>query len=153
MATSQAPTLIDAIVTALQAAPELVDVRVIDGPIVADEAPQDWIFVGYDGNPEGDFGSVSTDQEWAGIGAKRRDESIAVVCSVVATRQLTDIKSARDRAYALFAVVEDTLREDPSMGMPPPTVAEVTVPTLHQEPTDQGMQARLTFTVACQTRI
>ncbi|MEU0041318.1 hypothetical protein ABZ063_47185, partial [Streptomyces sp. NPDC006333] len=69
MPTSRVPALIDALVSALQAAPDLSTVRVVDGPLVTDSAAREWVFVGYDGDDEGDFITAATIQEWAGLGA------------------------------------------------------------------------------------
>lgn len=153
MGTSQVPTLITNVLAALQASADLAGVQVIDGPVVEDSPATDWVFVGYDGDPGGDFEAANSAQNWVGIGAKRKDEDIAITCAVVASRGDTNVPAARSRAYVLMAAVENALRIDVSLGMPPPTVVEVTAETLYQEQTDSGIQARIPFSVMARTRI
>lgn len=154
MGTSQVPALISAVVTALSADPGMAGVLVNDGPIVtAQQAGTDWVFVGYDGDPQGEMEAASATQEWAGLGAKRKDEQIDLVCAVVAGRGDTNVAAARSRAYVLLGVVEDILRADPSLGFDPPTVFEMSAGVLYQEQTTGGIQARIPFTVSGRTRI
>lgn len=151
--TSQVPTLITNVLATLQAWPDLAGVQIIDGPVVQDSPLTDWVFIGYDGDPAGDFEAASTAQSWVGIGAKRKDEDIVLNCGIVASRGDTNVPAARSRAYVLMAAVETALRVDLSLGMPPPTVIEVAAEALYQEQTDAGIQARIPFSVAARTRI
>lgn len=150
---SRVPDLIDALVAALQASSALNGVKVVDGPIVTDSAAREWVFIGYDGDEEGDFTTATTQQEWAGIGAKKKNEDIVLTSSILVQRGSVDVRSCRIRTYELFAAVEGVLRADPSLGFPTPTVCAVTEHTFHQEQTPDGLQGRLPFTVTCTTRI
>lgn len=153
MGTSRVPDLIDAFVPRLEASPDLSTVKVVDGPLVTDSAAQEWLFVGYDGDEEGDFIAATTQQEWAGLGAKKKNEDIVLTCAILVQRGSTDVRSCRVRTYEIFAAVESVLRADPSLGFSTPTVCAVTEHTFHQEQTPDGIQGRLPFTVTCTTRI
>ncbi|MEU8717482.1 hypothetical protein [Streptomyces sp. NPDC048663] len=153
MPTSRVPDLIDALTAGLGGWPDLATVKVVDGPLVTDSASEEWLFVGYDGDSEGDFVTATTQQEWAGIGAKKKTEEIVLTCSILVQRGSTDVRSCRARTYEIFAAVESFLRADPGLGFSTPTVCAVGEHTFHQEQTEAGMQGRLPFTVTCTTRI
>jgi hypothetical protein len=155
MASSRIPATIDALLSSWRTAPSLSADNVIDGPKVG-SLPREVVFVGYDGDPEGDFTVAESEQEWAGLGAKRRDEEFDVVCSIVVTRGDSDVKGARDRGFAIQALLEDKLRSDPSLGMPGDTLpftAEFRPVSVHLEPTAQGFQVRVVFNVHVKTRV
>ncbi|MFF9097564.1 hypothetical protein ACF1AX_31135 [Streptomyces sp. NPDC014802] len=154
MASSRVPQLIDAFVAALQAAPGLAGVQVVDGPLVSASTATDWVFVGYDANPEGEFNTAFTTQTWAGLGAKAKNEDIALTCAVLVQRGSTDVRACRVRTFEVFAQVEAVVRADPSLGLPPPTVCSISETTFYTEQTERGVQGRLPFTlVTSPTRI
>ncbi|MCT9932449.1 hypothetical protein N5079_19800 [Planotetraspora sp. A-T 1434] len=150
--TSRAPAVIDALVALLQAAPGLSGVTVFDGPTVTAASIRDLITVGWDGDDDNDE-AVQSDQAWAGLGAKSKDETLLITCAAIAWRGETDVKPVRDRAYALVGEVETALRSDPSLGFPPPTTVAFATGNAYQRQTDGGAEARVVFTVAVQTRI
>ena len=141
--------MIDALVGRWSADVELSEAEVTDGPQVTDSAAQDWILVGFDGDPGGSFQAAVTQQDWAGL-SSQRGERIALTVAVVASRGDTDVKAARDRVYALARVLEDDLRADPSVGLSA-LQAAVDSSALHQEQTQSGVQARLLLTLGCDT--
>lgn len=143
---------IDALYDVLIAADLGVDVW--DGPIVSGNTG-DAIYVGYAADPEGDGQAGQVSQEWAGIGKKSRDESGVIVCAAVALVGNSDArwKPVRDRAKALIESVGQVLRADPSLGLPPPCVAELQPGEYFQENGPDGYQARFVFTVHIQTRV
>lgn len=151
--TSRVPAVIDALVALFYAAPALDDVKVVDGPIVTNDPLPQAVFVGYDGDPEGDGEAVSFTQAWASIGQKARDETFTVTCAVAAWKGSTKVKPVRDLAYELLAAVENTLRADPSLGQPPPTVVAFASGSLIQSQKHGGIEVRIPFQVAVQTRI
>lgn len=153
MATSRVPDLIDALVKALQASPALSTVKVVDGPLVTDSAAQEWVFVGYDGDDQGDFTTASTRQDWAGIGAKKKNEDITLTCAILVQRGSTDVRACRVRTFGILAAVEDVLRADPSLGLGTPTVCSIAETTFHTEQTAGGVQGRMPLTLTCSTRI
>jgi hypothetical protein len=148
MATSRVPATIDALVALFTAA----GLTTWDGPLVTGDY-QPAIHVGYDGDPEGDFKAVDADQEWAGIGAKSRDEEFDVICCAITVSGNSDIRSAREAAFAMLAVVENALRVNPSLGQAPPFVAAYRPAAVHTEPTAAGWSVRAVFNVHVKTRI
>ena len=56
------------------------------------------------------IGATTGDQEWAQIGGRKRDEDYTVELYVLVARPGDTALEAMDRAWELFAVVEDTLR-------------------------------------------
>lgn len=148
MATSRVPATIDALVAMLTAA----DLNVHDGPLVTgDFSPAVW--VGYDGaGSDSELRSASSTQSWAELGAKRRNEVFDIICAVNALVGTTN-SDARNAVYALYSTVETVLRSNPSMGQTPPFVAEIAAGDLYTEPTENGVQCRLVFTVHVTTRI
>lgn len=151
MAHSRAPAAIDALRVALEDRPGLAETPVYDGPFVTDD-PSDAIYLGYDGDPEGGFEAVIGDQEWAGIGARARRETFRITCAVVVVDGDGDVAQAREAVYRLFGEIEDALRAEPSLGLPPPTTVAVVSPALFIEPLN-GVQARLVFAVEVTTRV
>jgi hypothetical protein len=150
---SRIPELIDAFVAALEASVDLAGVKVVDGPLVSDSAASEWVFVGYDADPEGDFVTASTTQQWAGLGAKAKSEDIQLAGAVLVRLGSTAVKACRNRTFEVFGAVEATLRADPSLGLPSPTVCGISETAFHTEQTDRGVQGRLPFTLTCTTRI
>ncbi|MFI7643740.1 hypothetical protein [Nonomuraea sp. NPDC049400] len=152
--TSRAPTVIDALVALFDAAPALDGVKVIDGPIVTNDPLHKAVFVGYDGDPENDGGeAVTFSQDWASIGQKAKDETFTVQCAVAAWKGSTKVKPVRDLAYSLLAAVENTLRADPSLGQPPPTIVAFASGALIQAQRQSGIECRIPFQIAVRTRI
>lgn len=138
---------IDTIVTILRTA----GANVVDGwEPVGDIL--DFVFVGYDGDPEGELLAAAGDQDWAGIGTKKRDESFDIACAVVSKYSADPPKTARDRVKAQFTLVESAILADPSLGLPGQVqycIADVHPIQLFAE---QG-QYRLTFVIRVQTRV
>ncbi|MGH3672194.1 MAG: hypothetical protein ACRDSH_16430 [Pseudonocardiaceae bacterium] len=152
MSSSRAPAAVDALVAAVTAG--LPNSPVWDGPVPSGDY-RDGVFIGYDGDPLGERESLASTQDWAGIGAKKRTETIDILCAVVAVDGDGVPKKARDAAYALLAAVENVLRADPSLAQTPtPFIAAVTTPRLLWDWLETaGLQARITFTVHIETRI
>lgn len=149
MAPSRIPATIDALVAAFTAA----GLKTWDGPFVTgDYAPA--VHVGYDGDPEGEFQAVEPDQEWAGLGAKARDEEFDVICCVTLSSGDSDVRTARVAAFAILATVETTLRANPSLGQSPPFVAAFKPGAVHIQPDENvGFSLRAVFNVHVKTRI
>lgn len=127
--------------------------NVFRGPFVTgDIRPSIW--VGYDGDPEGDFKTADPDQEWAGVGNKARDEEFDIVCAVTALIGDQNIDLAWDAVDALLTIVEDALRADPSLGQTPtPYTAEYRAGPWYTEPTETGWQVRVVFYVHVKARL
>lgn len=148
---SRAPAVVDAIYTLVDAAAP-AGVRVFDGPLV-DGDPGDAIHIGYDADPDSTGEAVTSTQEWAGLGAKKRDETVVVTGAIYLLNGAADPRAARVRGYELLAVVEDALHPLPALGLPPPTRAGVTSSRLFYIPSeDTGLEVWLGFTITVQTR-
>ncbi|MER7063960.1 hypothetical protein [Streptomyces albidoflavus] len=147
------PDVIDALVALFGAAPALAGVKVVDGPLVTNDPLPQAVFVGYDGDPEGEGQAADMSQEWAAIGQKARDESFTVTCAVAAWKGSTTVRPIRLRAFELLAAVEDALRADPALGLSPPTVVAFASGSLVQSQRQSGVEVRIPFQIAVKTRI
>ncbi|WP_435643364.1 hypothetical protein ACR9VJ_18120 [Streptomyces sp. H49] len=145
---SRVPEVIDALVALGQAeaAAELAGVQVTDGPEVTGSGASDWLIIGFDGDPDGDFRAAQTVGGWAGLGSGR-EEQWQVTVAAIASRGDTEVRAARERAYEIGARVEAWLRADPSLGLRS-LEAAIEASQLTQDQTDQGVQAVLLLTVA-----
>ncbi|ODA69515.1 hypothetical protein [Streptomyces sp. AVP053U2] len=142
---SRVPEILDALV-ALGRADALLDgVRVSDGPEVTDTSAKDWLIVGFDGDPSGDFQAAQTVGGWAGLGTGR-EEQFQVMVAAIAQRGDTDVRAARQRAYEIGGRVEAWLRTDPSLGL---ASLEAAIEGTHlaQPQTASGAQVVLLLTV------
>ncbi len=148
------PAAIDAIVAALQGS----GITVWDGPLVTGDFT-DAVYIGYPGTSNDEEQASSTRQEWAGIGQRKRNDEHEIVCSIVALvgDAATSFKPARDAVAALLEIVGQTLRNDaslgPSLGLSPPSVAQVMPGDYFQENGPFGLQARLLFSINYRTRV
>lgn len=145
---SRVPEVIGALVALGQAeaAAELTGVQVTDGPEVSGSGAQDWLIVGFDGDPSGDFQAAQTLGGWAGLGS-RREEQFQVTVAAIASRGDTDVRAARARVYEIGARVEAWLVADPSLGLAE-LQAAIEASRLVQDQDEDGIQAVLLLTVA-----
>lgn len=147
---SRIPEAIDKLVSIWT--PVLSEVTVIDGPVISGAEPVQRMYVGYDGDPEGDGVGASSDFAWSStLGTGRRDEALTVVCAIVVRVGDGTVKQARDAAYGVLATATATLLDSTNirLGFPPPTVAEIRNPTLTYDLNPNiGLEARLAFQVA-----
>lgn len=146
---SRVPDLIDALVGRFRTEEGLVSVRVTDGPEVTADDADDWVLVGFDGDPAGDFQAAVVEEQWAGLGASR-EEMIHLPVTLLARRGDTDVKAARARVYEIGGVIKGVLRTDPTVGLLGIQCA-VGATALYQPQTEQGIQARLVLTLSCRT--
>lgn len=144
---SRIPELIDALVTSLAADPALDGVRVADGPEVTESNAPEWLVVGFNGDPDGDFQAAQTVGGWSGLGASSREEQLQLTVAVIVMRGSADVRPARMRAYEIGGRLEALLAADPSAGLRSLEVA-VEASQLVQDQTDQGVEVRLMLTVA-----
>ncbi len=138
---------IDRVIAMLQA----VDVNVVDSRTVVGDSI-DFVFVGYDGDPEGESLAVQGDQDWAGIGTTKRDETFDIWGAVVSRYSADPPKTSRDRVKDQFTLVENAILADPSLGMAGQVqycIADVHPVQLFVE---DGWY-RLTFVVRVKTRV
>lgn len=141
--TSTVPAFKAALVAALDTATTVQVSRRWPGPSTADEG----IFLG----------DVEGDMEIASIktGRQRRNERyrVQVICQTWRSAHTPlSADDSEDRAYALLAVVENVLADDPTVA---PSVAWNEVSSFADEtvPFEHGWATRLTLTVAVTARL
>lgn len=144
---SRVPELIDALVTRLSTDPVLAGVTVADGPEVTESNAPDWLIVGFNGDPDGDFQAAQTVGGWSGLSPSSREEQLQLTVAVIVQRGSTDVRPARERAYEISGRLEALLAADPSVGLRS-LEAAIEGSQLIQDQTDQGVQVRLLLTVA-----
>lgn len=156
MTESRVPAVIDALTALFDAAPGLVGVKVLDGEPVTGDPLFEALFIGYDGDPDGDGESATFQQEWAGLGAKAKNEAITVTCAVVVWKGDTNAVARRARRLRVFELLGEVgaiMRADPSLGFPSPTIAAMASGQLFQRQHEGGFEARIPFQIQVQTRI
>lgn len=149
METSKVPAALTALVGGLETV--LDPAIVFDGPEVTGAVPAVAVIVGYDGDADGDMRAVENwTQDWIGLGAQRKEEAFDVVCCVVAFSGDTSIAAKRLAVFATFATVETYLRTAAlaALGLAAPALAEFSAGEFYQEPTGNGLQCRIPFTVS-----
>jgi hypothetical protein len=151
MVETKIPAVLDALVTAFQGA----GLNVWDGPIISGDYT-DSVYVGYNAEPDiVEQRSASSIQSWAGLGNRARNEDLQITCAIVTLTGNADTswKPARDNAFAMLETVGQVLRANPSLGLPPPSVAELIPGDYFEETGPAGAQARIEFTVHHITRV
>jgi hypothetical protein len=149
VATSTIPATLDSLIAALRARPGLVNVVVHDGTPISDEGT-DYIAVGWS---DEDATSVNARQEPATLGNLRRAETYDINCQVCSWNGSTDMQSARDAAFAMFAEVEDALRTDGTIAGNV-IFADIGAYTVRQAQTTGGALVTIDFAIAVKiTRI
>ncbi|MFR0354167.1 hypothetical protein [Streptomyces sediminimaris] len=145
---SRVPDVIEALVARgkTDSGLKAMGVVVTDGPEVTEQGAQDWLIVGFDGDPEGDFQAAQTVGGWSDL-STGREETFQVTVAAIAGRGDTDVSKARKQAYAIGAVVEGWLRAEPSIGLRS-LEAGIEATRLVQDQTEDGVQAVLLLTVA-----
>lgn len=157
MATSVIPALIDSLVA--QATAALPSITVVDGPGATDE-PGDYLLIGVaDPNQADDIEAATSDESWAALGQRARDEAGAVTCIATAWNGDGDQKAARDLAFTTVAAVNAMLVRPTT----DPTCIQTLVPgVVHalvghqrviQNNYEGGAVAVVTFDVRFQARI
>lgn len=140
MATSTVPAFLAALVDALADPVETLGAAVHYGPPISDEHA-DYVAVAYSENGA----AVSAEQSAVTL-QNGRNESYAVAGQVVAASGDTDMAATTERAFALFAVVEDALRADWTVDGTQ-TFAEVATYELTTAQTTNGAVAVVDFVV------
>ncbi|WP_329338593.1 hypothetical protein OG866_27110 [Streptomyces sp. NBC_00663] len=150
---SRVPEVIDALVQLARTEPAYEagedgtgGVVVADGPQVTEDAAPDWLVIGFDGDPNGDFESAQTIGGWSDLGGGREEE-FTVTVAAISNRGDADTVAARGRVYEIAARVEAWLMADPSLGLPG-LEAFVGGTRLVQDQTEDGASVRLLLSVA-----
>lgn len=99
------------------------------------------------------IGDVNGEQEWASIGASRRDEDYTLDLFVVVLWPGYDQLEALTRAWELYAVVEDVIRANPGAGGPGVMWSEVRRPNGTSSVDDEGYAYQISSGVRTRARI
>lgn len=143
---SRVPEIIDRLVALAEGDSGLKDVRVSDGPEVTGDTDPDWLLVGWDGDPAGDFTAAGSLGGWADLRGGR-EEQWQITVAAVSNVGDTDVRAARRRVYEIAARVEAWLSASPNLGLES-VEAGIEAAQLVQDQTTKGAQARLLLTVA-----
>jgi hypothetical protein len=146
--TSRLPAALDALLDTFGAVTQSYD-----GPEALPGVwPDEFVIVGGTDDPDDDTASAS--YEWAGLGAKQRNESGEITCALIVQRGDIVVKANRDRAFTVMAALEAAVVADPTLGgavqsgwFLPSGV------TYSQRQNDRGSFARIVLTVTYQSRI
>lgn len=152
MVASRVPAALTQLATTATTAVASLGCKVYRGPFVTGD-PGKALFIGYDGDPAGDFRGVVTTSEWAGIGAKARNEEFTIVCAITVNSGDPDVARATDDTYAIHAAFEAAVRADPSLNQAPRFTAALAGGELFTMPHPAGLQVRLSFVVSASARI
>ena len=128
--------------------PAATDLEVLFGPRVQGDDTPRTVWIGWGGDP-GDLTMARFTQDWAGLGAKRKNEPVQIPCCVAFWSGDDDpgaLDVLLDGVDALFGLVETALRTDPGLGRPGPFVVSVSAGEL--VPDLAAGLLRLPFTVS-----
>lgn len=152
MAASRVPAILTALTTTATTALSATTCKVYRGPFVTGD-PGTSLFIGYDGNPAGEFRAVQVVSQWAGLGARARDEQFDVACAITLLSGSGDVAQATDDVYALHTLFEAAVRASPALSQAPRLTAELSAGELFTMPHPSGLQVLLSFTVRVSARI
>lgn len=156
MATSRAPAAVAALLTILNAAAALAEVRIVDGPPAVNLTERDVIYVGW--QPSAENNAVALSQDFNAAGARTRDENFVVSGYIESRGGDKDMSVRRVRVFEILAAVEDALRATDAAPTAPTlngTVlwSHLTAGDLFQEQSNDGALAGLNFSVSCRARL
>lgn len=98
-------------------------------------------------------GTTQGEQTWAAFGTRKRDESYRLELVVQVIHPGQSQRAATERAFALLAVIEDVLRDHPTLGLADTLVAEIANPQLREGPEIEGYAAVVTAGIGVRARI
>ena len=121
-------------------------VAVYDGPQATAAVSQLTLWVGLD-DPDGGTLAATSERYWSGLGGQ--GELITIPCAAEAWSGEEGIRAQRAAAYQIAAAAEALVRADATQFGGNGLTADpgVTASELHQDNTDQGPLARVTFQI------
>ncbi len=144
---SVVPAMLNALLDAFGAHPNLRGVHVWDGPPLP-SSDQDQLAVGGVGSDRDDSAVTST---FTNSGLGRRTETLDVACRILCWTGDTDMRPRRERAYALLAAADGALATDRTLGGLVARTRLGDTVTLAQNQTESGAEAVLDFTIRAET--
>lgn len=149
--TTAFPTLIDRIVTRLQAASSLSGVRIFDGAEVDFSYPKDAVAIGHDGSiGESDIQAGSINDDPLNFGDDHLESGV-INCSLWAQDGSTDLKVRRTRAFQLLSAVDTAIRTDATFSGAC-FYAILSSSTVRYEQTPQGSAVVIDFNISYQAQ-
>lgn len=131
----------------------LAGVQVADGPQVNSDPSPAWLFVGSDGGAPSEFmEAANAQQSWLAFGKIKREDG-SVTCAAVVVQGGTDIPSARAAVYGIVSAAEDLLRTDPTLGGVVSLQSYLSSHRCLVMQTNDGVVARVVFTVTYQAQL
>jgi hypothetical protein len=149
---SRVPAILTALTTIATTALAATSCKVYRGPFVTGD-PGTSLFIGYDGDPTGEFRAVTFTSQWAGLGARARDEVFEVACAITLLSGGGDVAEATNDVYTLHTLFEAAVRADPALSQAPRLTAELSSGELFTMPHPSGLQVLLSFAVRVSARI
>lgn len=135
----------DAIIAALAATPNMVDV--FDGPPTPGFDPYEAVYIGWTGGEDDDSaGTISQEYHDTGIGAKR-DETLSIDFVVQSVRGDDDMASARTRTVEILGLVETTIRATPALGVDGVVFVEVSAGSVRQVRNADGIGVQISGSI------
>lgn len=98
-------------------------------------------------------GTTSSEQTWAQLGARRRDEDYRIEVAIMVTTPGQSQQKATERAFELLGVIENALRTDPGLGLEGVICAEVADPQVDEAPDTEGYIALVITGIRVTARI
>jgi hypothetical protein len=147
MTTFALPVLIDNVVVAFSGASSLSGVMIVDGPELNAVSEGEVIVVGHDGVPAGEIPAANSSNLYVTLGARRMNESGSLDCVIRSyPKTTTNLKTLRDRAYALLSAIDTIIRTDPTFSGSVQRCG-LGKSNLSYAPVQQGFGIKLTFTI------
>ncbi len=161
MSNPQFDTILDALVTTLQAATGLgvlgdgtSDTPVVDGPFVTDDQPRKFLIVGSNGSD--DETAVSFNQDWANIGYgsnSQRDEELVVDCFLKVWDGSDNYRALRTTAGTVLGYVSDALRALPALSSSAVLWSSIGNGQVLQGVAEDGAEVSVVFQILVHARI
>ena len=146
------PVFINNVVAALQSAPSLTGVFIVDGPELNAISEGEVIIIGHDGVPIGEVPASSAINAYEPLGARRMSEKGTLDCVIRSYPKTSiDLRTLRDRAYALLSAVDNIIRTDPTFSQSVQR-SGIGQSTMHYTPVTQGYGVKLTFSIDYEAR-
>lgn len=159
--TSKLPDVIDFLVDlftddASLGASTTTPVAVYDGPVLTQAAAPLVLWVGLDDpavareNAGDEVVAATSEQDWTGLGARQRDETVTVNLCAEGWSGVTDVRTVRQQVVAVFIRVQDLIHADATLGgLISPGYANVTGGELRQAQGSGALAVRWPFQIIC----
>jgi hypothetical protein len=153
MSVTRYAAVVDALIAALQSAPALSGVAIIDGPGGAGAVPDEAVYVGWKGDPDDDAAGY-LEQQYHDLGpAAMRDERVDVYVTVQVNRGDDDMSAARSRCVTLSGAIESTLRTTPTLGLSDVLRIEISDGSVRQARSSAGIGVEFDLTISATSLI